>query len=117
MNTRTPPKVSRRERREQDRPQRRQRREDETKLHQQAQRLLRENASAPTFWHGEPCNATRVKVRIAGLETAAIRVEFGGGLIYLDNTGGAGWLKVTAGRGSKNLFHRELDLELLEEIL
>ena len=85
-------------------------------LHQQAQELLRKNANAPTFWHGEPCTATRVKVSIAGLTVDAVRVEFGEGLIYLDNTGGAGWLKVTEGRGSKTLLHRELDLESLEEI-
>lgn len=117
MNVPKPPRQSRRERRAKERPERRHKHDEATKLHQQAQKLLRQNASAATFWHDEPCTALRVKVLVAGLETAAVRVEFGGGLIYLDDTGGAGWLKVTAGRGSKSLLHRELDMEALEEIV
>ena len=116
MTTPKVPRQTRRQRRAKEAPQRRQKRQEALLLHQKAQELLRKNASAPTFWHGEPCQAERVKVRIAGLTVDAVRVEFGGGLIYLDDTGGAGWLKVTAGRGSKTLLHRELDLESLEEV-
>ncbi len=116
MSTLQPPRLSRRERRQQERPQRRQKHDEATKLHQQAQKLLRQNASAPAFWHGESCTATRLKVLLAGLEVPAVRVEFGEGMIYLDDANGAGWLKVTAGLGSKSLLHRELDMESLEEI-
>ncbi|WP_395144434.1 hypothetical protein [Armatimonas sp.] len=117
MNVPKPPRQSRRERRQQERPERRQKHDEATKLHRQAQKLLRQNASAPAFWHGEPCTATRLKVLLAGLEVPAVRVNFGDGMIYLDDTNGAGWLKVTAGRGSKSLLHRELNLESLEEIV
>ena len=124
MNAPKSTRLSRRERRANEAPERRQKREQETKLHQQAQALLRQNESAPTYWLGQPCEATRLKVWLTksvgnGVlveEVPAVRVEFNSGLIYLDDTGGAGWLKVTAGFGRTHIPHRELDMENLEEI-
>lgn len=123
MNAPKAQRLTRRQRRAKERPQRRQKREQETKLHQQAQALLRQNESASTYWLGQRCEATRLKVWLTKLvggnimveEVPAVRVQFGEGLIYLDDTGGAGWLKVTAGFGRKNIPHRELDMESLEE--
>jgi hypothetical protein len=125
MTTPKPTRLSRRERRAKEAPQRRQKREQETKLHQQAQELLRQNESAPTYWLGQRCEATRLRVWLTKSvgnavlveEAPAVRVRLGDGLIYLDDTSGAGWLKVTAGFGRKHIPHRELDMENLEEIV
>ena len=125
MITPRPPRLSRRERRAKEAPQRRQKREQETKLHQHAQELLRQNESARTYWLGQRCEATRLRVWLTKSvgnsvlveEAPAVRVQFGDGVIYLDDTGGAGWLKVTAGYGRPKIPHRELDMENLEEVV
>lgn len=125
MTSPNPPRQSRRERRSATRKDRRQKREQETRLHQQAQELLRQHRTAPTYWLGQRCDARRVKVLLAGsveavgrsgLVVDAVRVDLGEGLLYLDDTNGAGWLKVTAGYGCAKIPHRELDLERLVEL-
>ena len=125
MTTPKPTRLSRRERRTKEAPERRQKREQETKMLKEAQELLRKNNNATTYWLGQRCEATRLKVwltkpmgnSVLVEEVPAVRVEFNGGLIYLDDTGGAGWLKVTAGYGRPKIPHRELDMENLEEIV
>lgn len=55
--------------------------------------------------------------RIQAVEVTLDGVNFGGGVCYLDDRDGAGWHKVTAGRGSPRWGHREVplvDVEVIE---
>ena len=51
-----------------------------------------------TYWNGEPCAARKVRVIV-------------GETFYLDDEDGAGWDKVTVGRGSPRWPHSSLDVE------
>lgn len=48
--------------------------------------------------------------RIAAVEVVLENVNYGGGVIYLDNRDGSGWYKVTTGRGSPRVGHKEVPL-------
>lgn len=75
-----------------------------------------------TFWNGRPCIATRVRAIVGpaflstywhagleGTERAAVEVLVDGSdPFYLDDADGSGWYKVTTGRGSPAIYHREL---------
>ena len=74
-----------------------------------------------TYWNGEPCKATIVRVIVgpamkptywyAGLEGTkreAVKVEYYDQTFYIDNEGGKGWWKVTKGRGSPSYGHSSL---------
>jgi hypothetical protein len=73
------------------------------------------------YWNGEPCRAHRVVVRVGtvprstwwcagmeGTERPAVMVVYQGDTFYLDDENGAGWTKVTAGKGSPWTGHRSL---------
>ena len=89
-----------------------------------------------TFWNGEPCRARIVRVIVGkamqptwwcasleGQEREAVEIQYGDfPLAYLDNEAwedheaGAGWRKVTIGRGSPQYGHWSLPVErVLEE--
>lgn len=77
-----------------------------------------------TEWNGQPCRAERVTVVVAdnpnapaywardlvGTSRKAVRVDYDGQTFYIDDEGGAGWAKVTAG-GSPRHPHRNLTVE------
>lgn len=60
----------------------------------------------PDFW-GKHLVGQRIPVVRVVLDG----VNFGGGVIYLDNRDGSGWLKVTVGRGGPASRHREVQVE------
>lgn len=76
-----------------------------------------------TWWNFEPADAKRVRVIVGtapsgwwcadlkGQERAAVRVDYDGSSLYLDNEDGSGWAKVTAGRGSPRVPHKSLVVE------
>lgn len=80
--------------------------------------------AARTYWNGERAAARKVRLRLVdpgldahpnywareltGLIRAAVRVEYGGQVLYLDDAAGYGWAKVTEGRGSPKVAHRAL---------
>lgn len=82
-------------------------------------------SSTPTFWNGEPCEAQRLCVIVGdtgrfaepwfkdyvGCERPAVEVTYDGHTFYIDNEYGAGWLKVTTGKGSPLKAHRSLDVD------
>lgn len=77
-----------------------------------------------TFWNGEPCTAVRVQLRVGappdglhpqywaadhiGQVRAAVRVDYGGHRVWLDDVDGSGWAKVIDGRGSPRWPSRSL---------
>jgi hypothetical protein len=81
-------------------------------------------ADIETYWNGEPAPAARVRLRVAappaglhprywaaglvGEVVDAVRVEYGGRVFYLDDSGGVGWRKVTEGRGGPGWPSRSL---------
>jgi hypothetical protein len=84
---------------------------------------LAERPKAETFWNGEPAVAVRVRVIVgespmeswwcadlAGTERDAVRITYPRGTepFYIDDEGGIGWAKVTAGRGAPTVFNRGL---------
>lgn len=88
-----------------------------------------ENPDA-TFWNGLPTPAIRgtaivapspqfpefwgnhlVGKRIEVVRVVLDGVNFGGGISYIDNRDGSGWLKVTKGHGSPRYGHRDLNIE------
>lgn len=83
-----------------------------------------------TFWNGLPTPARRgtavvadapefpaywargiVGQRIEVVEVVLDGANYGGGIDYLDNRYGDGWLKVTEGRGSSGLPHASVAIE------
>lgn len=48
--------------------------------------------------------------RIEAVEVVLDGVNYGGGIAYLDNRDGSGWFKVTEGRGSPRVGHRDVPL-------
>lgn len=54
--------------------------------------------------------------RIPAVEVVLDGVNYGGGIIYLDDRDEAGWHKVTVGRGSPRIGHREVPLIDVVEI-
>lgn len=79
-----------------------------------------------TYWNGEQAKCTRVTVTVADKGTfekpwfklivgskawPAVEVGYGGSCFYLDDSDGVGWAKVTTGKGSPMLSHRELEIE------
>lgn len=76
-----------------------------------------------TFWNGEPCKATKVKVivgksplsswwcsKLAGKEHTAIRIEQHEETFYI-NDDVDGWNKITEGLGMWTHRHRSLPVE------
>lgn len=77
-----------------------------------------------TYWNGEPCIATRVRVIVGkaekptlwyagleGTERRAVEVVYGDQTFYLDDDFDLGWFKVTEGRGLPNVPHGNLAVE------
>lgn len=83
-----------------------------------------------TYWNGLPTTASRgtavvadapkfslywakhlVGQRIPVVKVYLDGVNYGGGITYLDNRDGSGWLKVTEGRGSSRYAHGEVTIE------
>lgn len=86
--------------------------------------------SAATYWNGLPTPARRgtaivadapefpaywaralVGQRIRVVEVVLDGVNYGGGIDYLDNRDGGGWVKVTEGRGSGSYGHASVAIE------
>jgi hypothetical protein len=102
-------------------------RADHRKVIAAAKRLAIRNATAETFWDGQPCEASLCQVVIAqtfignplhglaGTVRNAVMVVSGQETFYLDNPNGAAWLMLTEGRGDTKLAHRILPVrEVLE---
>jgi len=49
--------------------------------------------------------------RVEAVEVVLDGVNYGGGIVYLDNRDGSGWRKVTEGRGSPRYADRSFPLE------
>jgi hypothetical protein len=78
-----------------------------------------------TYWNGEPCKATIVRVIVGpalkptywyaglqGKEREAVRIEYADcEPFYIDNEDGSGWLKVTVGFGTPMYGHGSLAVE------
>lgn len=60
-------------------------------------------SAAPLFW-GSDLVGTRIEVVLVNLEG----VNYGGGAMLMDNRDGSAWYKVTEGKGSPRLGHRNL---------
>lgn len=74
-----------------------------------------------TYWNGEFCKATKVRVEVGQAPTPtwwcvklkgtirkAVKVEHPEKTFFLDDEDGTGWLKVTRGRGSPMWNHHAL---------
>jgi hypothetical protein len=89
----------------------------------------RDEESVSTFWNGLPTPARRgtavvadapefpgywarglIGERIQVVEVILDEVAYGGGIDYLDDRNGSGWLKVTDGRGGPRYGHSSLDI-------
>jgi hypothetical protein len=78
-----------------------------------------------TYWNGEPCQAAMGTAEVAdasfplywarelvGQRIAVVRVDYFDDLpMYLDDQGGKGWRKVTEGRGSPRVGHRNVAIK------
>lgn len=84
-----------------------------------------------TYWNYEPTPCRRVVVRVGkalrptwwcagmeGQECEAVEVTYFDSPMFLDDTAGRGWLKVTEGRGGPEYSHRSLpdDCVVLREV-
>jgi hypothetical protein len=101
----------------------------------QADREAAEADAGKTWWNGEPCQARLVRVIVGkaalptwwcasleGTEREAVEIQYGDfPLAYIDNDAwddhewGAGWRKVTTGRGSPQYGHWSLPVERVIE--
>lgn len=78
-----------------------------------------------TYWNGEPVRAVKVTVTVAnkgtfktpwfddivGQKRKAVEVVYGSSCFYLDDENGSGWDKVTHGKGSPHIGHRQLEID------
>lgn len=78
-----------------------------------------------TYWNGESARANKVTVTVAdkgtfstpwfkdivGQKRAAVEVIYGADVFYLDDENGSGWDKVTRGKGSPHIGHRQLEID------
>lgn len=77
-----------------------------------------------TYWNGERCVATRGTVvvgqppvatwwcsKLVGERIAVVRVHYGNSTFYLANDDESGWYKVTNGRGSTDVGHRNVPVD------
>lgn len=91
------------------------------------QNLLEIRTPEPAFWNGLPTTAIRGQAIVddapefpqywakdlVGQRIGVVRVDlegvnYGGGIVYLDNRDGSGWAKVTTGGGAPQFGHREV---------
>lgn len=81
-----------------------------------------------TYWNGEECQAVRAIATVedapeflaywaqdfVGDRRKIVWVRYGDQEFFLDNEDGQGWKKVTEGKGSPNVGHKELKVSNLE---
>lgn len=77
-----------------------------------------------TYWNGQPCKATKVRVvvgkaekptywyaKLEGTVRNAVKIQYENTHFYIDNENGDGWIKVTRGLGSPQYGHGSLSVD------
>jgi hypothetical protein len=65
---------------------------------------------------GDPPRPTWWFASLVGTERPAVEIAYEGEKFLIDDENGAGWRKVTSGRGSPHLGHKSLCGEVIREL-